>query len=90
MKDVSKLASLWVELKCSEHGLERFRIKIIKKFNMKPDLIVPKFRSRPTPGDLSCLMVGRNVSNKEIEKYLTDYFRQKGLIKAILRMRLKV
>ena len=85
-----KLPALWVELKCPEHGLERFRIKIVKKFNMKPDMIVPKFRSRPKSGDLSCLLVGRNVSNREIKNYLTDYFRQKGLIEVISRMRLIV
>lgn len=90
MKDVPKLPSLWVEYQCPEHGLERFRIKIIRKFNMKPDIIVPKFRSRPKSGDLSCLLVGRNVSNREVKNYLAGYFRQLGLIEAILRMRLKV
>jgi len=81
------LTSLWVELKCPEHGLERFQIKIVKKFNVKCDTITPKFRNRPTVGDLSCLLIGRNVSDREIENYLTSYFRKKGLIETILRMK---
>lgn len=84
------MASLWVELKCPEHGLERFKIKIVKRFNIKSDTIMPKFRSKPTADDLSCLLVGRNVSNKEIQDYLADYFRQKGLWEAILRIQLKL
>lgn len=84
------MASLWVEMKCPEHGLERFKIKIVKRFNMQPDMITPKFRSRPTVGDLRCLLVGRNVSNREIKKYLADYFRQKGWMDSILTVRLKV
>jgi hypothetical protein len=84
------LTSMWVEMKCPEHGLERFNIKIVKKYNMQPDTIMPKFRSRPTVGDLRCLLVGRDVSYGEIQGYLNDYFRQKGWMDAILRVRLKV
>jgi len=75
-------------MKCPEHGLERFQIKVVKKFNVKSDTITPKFRSRPSSGDLSYILVGRNVSNKEIENFLTDYFRQKGLWEMVLRMKL--
>lgn len=53
---------------------------------MEANTIKPKFRSRPTPGDLSCLLVGRSVGNKEMKKFLADYFRQKGLIEKILGM----
>lgn len=84
------LSSFWVEIRCPQHGLERFKIKIVRKFNMKPYIIVPKFRSRPVPGDLSCLLVGRGVSNKEIESYLVEYFRRKGWMKTILRTQLIV
>lgn len=84
------LTSIWVEMTCPKHGLERFQIKVVKKFNIKPDIIVPKFRNRPTKGDLSYLVVGRNVTNNQIEKYLLDYFREKGLIEAIMRIRLIV
>ena len=82
------LTSIWVEMKCPQHGLERFQIKIVKKFNIKPDIIMPKFRNRPTKGDLSHLLVGRSVTNRQIERYMLSYFREKGLMEAILRIRL--
>jgi len=73
---------------CPQHGLERFQIKIVKKFNVKPDIIVPKFRNRPTKGDLSHVLVGRSVTNKQIERYLFDYFREQGLLEVIVRIQL--
>ena len=78
------MSSIVVELNCPKHGLERFQIKVIKKYNVKSDLIVPKFRSRPKTG-LSSLVVGRNVSSKEIEVYLNEYFRQKQMAINILK-----
>lgn len=84
------LVSLWIELRCSEHGLERFRIKIVKKFNMSPNTITPEFRSRRKASGLSRLLVGRDVSNHEIENYLIDYFREGGLWESILKMKLEV
>jgi len=87
---VLALASLWVEMKCPEHGLERFRIKIVKRFNMNPSTIMPKYRSRRKASGLSRLLVGRDVSSQEIEDYLIKYFREKGLWKSILKMKLEV
>ena len=84
----SEVASLLVEFKCPEHGLERFRIKIIKRFNMNPDMILPRFRTRPKAGEIKFLAVGRNVTNAEIERYFVNYFREKGLWDQVLRMRL--
>jgi len=78
------MSSIWVELNCPTHGLERFRIKVIKKYNLKSDLIVPRFRSRPKAG-LSSLLVGRNVSGKEIESYLNEYFQQKDMAIKIVK-----
>ena len=74
---------------CPKHGLERFKIKIARKFNMKPDMIVPKFRCRPTLDDLGCLLVGRNVSNKEIERFLAEYFGKKRLGRSNLKNSIK-
>jgi len=88
--DVLALASLWVELKCPEHGLERFRIKIVKRFNMIRNMITPEFRSRRKASGLSRLLVGRDVGNHEIENYLIDYFRERGLWESILKMKLEV
>lgn len=81
---------LWIEATCTEHGLERYKIKIIKKFNIPSDEITPRFRSRPKPGELSCVLVGRGVSTQEIEKFINEYFRQKGLWSSIIRMRFEI
>lgn len=81
------LASLLVEFRCPEHGFERYRIKIVKRFNMDPDTMVPKYRTRPKPGEIKFLAVGRNVSNNEIERYFVDYFRERGV--SLLNMRLQ-
>lgn len=83
------MTSLWVEIKCPKHGLERFKIKVIKKYNVNPELIMPKYRTRPTY-ELSSLVVGRNVEDSEIKDYLAQYFRAAGLMDKILSMRLQV
>jgi len=77
-----------VEFVCPEHGLERFRIKIVKRFNMNPDTILPRFRTRPKAGEIKFLAVGRNVTNADIERYFTNYFRERGFLDHILRMKL--
>lgn len=71
-------------MNCPRHGLERFKIKVVRKYNLRSDLIVPQFRSRPKPG-LSSLLVGREVTNKEIENYVNEYFRQKEMMIKILK-----
>ena len=80
---------LWIEAKCNEHGFERFKVKIIKKFNMPSSEITPRFRSRPKPGELSCLLVGRDVSWQQIQNYMVDYFRERGLWESIIRMKME-
>ena len=81
--------SLWVEFKCPEHGLERFKIKVIKKYNVTPELIAPKFRTRPKY-ELSGVVVGRNVNERDIQDYLMQYFRETGLMDKVLSMRMQV
>jgi hypothetical protein len=55
---------------------------------MPPNIIVPDLSRRPTVGEIKCIYVGRRVSNKEVEQYLVDYFRQKGMLEKIVNMRL--
>jgi len=81
--------SLWIEYRCPEHGLERFKIKVIKKYNVNPELIAPKFRTRPKY-ELSSVVVGRNVQEREIQDYLVQYFQHSGLIDRVVSMRLQV
>ena len=81
--------SFLVELKCPEHGLERFKVKIIKKFNVNSKLIRPKYRTRPKY-ELSGLVIGRNVDYNEARDYLVQYYRETGLIHKILGIRLQL
>jgi hypothetical protein len=81
--------SLWIEYRCPEHGLERFKIKVIKKYNVNPELIAPKFRTRPKY-ELSSVVVGRNVKERAIEDYLVQYFQHTGLIDKVVSMRLQL
>jgi len=83
------LASLWIELKCPEHGLERFKVKVIKKYNIKPDEIMPKYRTRPKH-ELSGIVIGRNVKYNELTDYLLSYFKETGLIERVVSLRFQV
>ena len=82
------MTSYAVEILCNKHGLERFRVKIVKRFNMPSNMIVPELSQRPSIGEIKCIYVGRNVSNKEVEGYLVNYFREKGLLEKIVKMRM--
>jgi len=80
------LQGLLVELACPKHGLERFTIKVIRRFNISPNEIMPKFRTKPKP-ELSGIVVGRNVNEKEVQKFLENYFREKGLWERVLTLK---
>jgi len=82
------MTSFAVEMFCHKHGFERFRVKIVKRFNMPSNIIMPELSQRPSIGEIKCIYVGRNVSNKEVEGYLVNYFREKGLLEKIVKMRM--
>jgi len=83
----SAVEGLVVELSCPEHGLERFTVKVIRRFNISPGEIIPKFRTKPEY-DLSRIIVGREVDTKEVQKYLESYLREKGMWERVLSIRL--
>jgi hypothetical protein len=83
------LTFIKVELTCPEHGLERFTIKVVKKYNVNKESIAPKFRTKPRY-ELSGLIVGREVSSVEIRDYVVQYFKEAGLMDKVLSMRLQV
>jgi hypothetical protein len=80
------LASILIEMRCPKHGFERFRVKLIKRFNITSDEIIPKLRSKPTSDEVCLLYVGRNVSYDEAKNYLISYYRERGLLEEIVRM----
>lgn len=80
------LFSFSIEMNSPKYGFERFRIKVVQRYNMESDKIMPKIRSRPEPG-ISCLYVGRDVSQREVRDYLIEYFRKRGLWEHILSIK---
>jgi hypothetical protein len=82
-------SSVWVEMSCPEHGLERFKIKVIKKYNVNKELIEPKFRTKPRH-ELAGVVVGKSVGHEEVREYLVGYFREAGMIDKILSMRFQI
>jgi len=76
-----------IEMKCPVHGFERFRIKVIRKYNMPSCHIEPKFVSRPKKGEIRRILVGRAVEEGEIREFLDGYFRHKRMSHLILGMR---
>jgi len=54
-------------MKCSKHGLERFRVKVVKRFNMHAEMIQPRFRSRPKPHGLDCIHAGRTLAKERLK-----------------------
>jgi len=81
------MATLLVELRCPEGGLERFSIKVIKKYNVSPRIIMPKFRTRPKH-ELSGVIIGKKVERMEVKDYVVEYFKEAGLIDRILSIKL--
>ena len=77
-----------VEMSCPEHGFERFRIKVIKKYNVNKELIEPKFRTKPRH-ELAGVIVGKDVNQYEVRRYLVEYFREAGMMDKILSMRMQ-
>jgi len=77
-----------VEVKCPTHGFERFRVKVVKCFNMPSKGIEPHLRSKPKYS-LSYIRVGRNVTTNEIEDFLIEYFRERGIWDSILSLKMQ-
>jgi len=84
------MASILVELKCPQHGFERFRVKIVRKFNMASNKIMPRTISKPTEGELNLIYIGRNVNYEDVKKYLINYLDQKGMLEKIVRIQMIV
>lgn len=89
-KEGEQLASILIEMKCPQHGLERFTIKVIKRFNIASDEITPKLRIKPRQGQISRVYIGRNVKYDQVKDYISDYFDQRGMLQEIVRMRMLI
>jgi len=82
------MASLIIEAKWPEHGIERYKIKIIKKYNIKPEKIMPKFRTRPHL-ELSGVVIGKNITFETARDYVLRYFNESAQQNTVMTIRLQ-
>jgi len=82
------MQNIILDINCPNHNrFERSKIKIIKRFNYPSDEITPRFRSRPTLDKIpSHLIIGRYVEEERVKSYLTNYLREIGYWRYIIRM----
>lgn len=84
----NRLPSLIVEANGLGQGLERYKIKLIKKYNIKAEGIMPKYRSRPTH-DLSCVIIGKRISYETARDYVLRYLNDAARDNVIISIRLQ-
>lgn len=77
-----------IEVNCPDHGLERYKVKIIKKYNIRNEEIKPKFRTRPHY-ELSGIVIGRNISYETAKEYLERYLNQSAELHSVMSIRLQ-
>ncbi len=75
-----------IELKGTDHDIERLIVKVKRTYNMPSDEIKPEFRSRPAYG-LSGLLVGRDVDETQVQSYILNYLREKGLYEKLVKFK---
>jgi hypothetical protein len=80
--------SLMVESTCSEYGMERYKIKIIKKYNISPEKIMPKYRTRPRH-ELSGVVIGKNISFETARDYVVRYLNESARQNMVMSIRLQ-
>ena len=83
------MAIIQVEMNCPKHGFERFNIKIIEKQNTEPDLIEPKYRTRPYR-EISGIAIGRNKTVYNAMDKLVECYKDAGIMSNVLSMRIQV
>jgi hypothetical protein len=82
------MASLIVEANCPEHGIERYKIRIIKKYNIKPEKIMPKYRTRPHH-ELSGVVIGKNITFETARDYVLRYLNESAQQNTVMTIRLQ-
>jgi hypothetical protein len=80
--------SLMIEATCPEHGMERYKIKIIKKYNISPEKIMPKYRTRPKH-ELSGVVIGKNISLETARDYVVRYLNESAQRNMVMSIRLQ-
>lgn len=82
------MSRILLEIACPKHGFERLSIKVIKRYNIPSKDIIPLLSRKLKPSRVSRLYVGRNVTEKEIKRFIVDYLSKEGTWKMVLNMKL--
>jgi len=82
------MSAVVVELICPEHGFERFKIKVIRKYNIPKRSIAVKVKNRPFPGEIDSLIIGRAVSDRDVQEYLRNYLYEVGLWSRVVAIKI--
>lgn len=82
------MASLIIETKCPELGIERYKIRIIKKYNISQQEIMPRFRTRPHH-ELSGVVIGKNITFETARDYVMRYLNESARHSTVLTIRLQ-
>jgi len=81
------MRGILIEVMCPHHGLERFVIKVKRKYNIMSSEIKPLFRRKP-PHELNALLVGKYVEEREILRYVEEYFIQRGMYHRLILIKI--
>ncbi len=82
------MQGVWVECNHPRYGLERYKIKVVRKFNVPTDTIAPVPSRRRDPEYINSIVVGRGVSKEEVMNYMVEYFKRTGMIDRVLWMKM--
>jgi hypothetical protein len=67
-----------VEYTCPRHGLERWRIRVAKLWNVGMKEIIPRYGENKG-SFIKTLRVGPGVTQEELKDFLVRYFYDKGM-----------
>jgi hypothetical protein len=67
-----------VEYVCPRHGLERWRIRVSKLWNVGLKEIIPRYGENKS-AFIKTLRVGPGVTEAELEDFIAHYFYDKGV-----------
>jgi len=82
------MSRILLEIACPPHGFQRFSIKVIKRYNIPSKDIIPHLSRKLKPSKVNRLYIGRNVTEKEIKRFIVDYLSKEGTWKMVLDMKL--
>jgi hypothetical protein len=77
-----------IEATSSKYGFERYKIKIIKKYNISPEQIMPDYRTRPRH-ELRGVWIGKNISLETARDYVVQYLNESARENMVVSIRLQ-